>query len=114
MTRGFTAKCLRVSIFALVLLCSVAALRATAADNWLIGTWATAAGLTYTFTADDVTLTGPSGKIGPLKVTSYDIADKTITVTADGLPGKAIATMVDATHASLDPGDGTAVSLTKQ
>ena len=113
MTGTFTAKCLRVSIFALVLLGSIAALRATAAGNWLIGTWATSAGLTYTFTADDVTLTGPSGKIGPFKVTSYDINDKTITVTADGLPGRAIVTMVDATHATLDPGDAT-VPLTKQ
>jgi hypothetical protein len=100
---------LRVSVLAFAF-----AVQAIAGDNWLIGTWSSAAGLTYAFTADDITMTGPNGKLGPFKVTSYDVVGDTVTVTAEGLPGKAIAKKTDDTHATLDTGDGAPVALTKQ
>ena len=89
------------------------ALRGTASDNWLIGTWTSATGLTYTFTTDSLTITGPEGKIGPLKVTSYAVDGNTITVTAEGLPAKAIAKKTDEAHAVFDNGVDPPIAVTK-
>ncbi len=106
-------KVLRIALVAIVLF-SALAIRAVADDNWLLGTWATAAGTTYTFTESDVTLKGPNGAMGPFKNVNYGVDGETITVTADGLPGKAVVKKSDDTHASLDSGDGNPVALTKQ
>ena len=107
-------KTFRVSMLALALFAAFA-LRAIAGDNWLIGTWSTAAGLTYAFTASDVTLTGPNGKIGPFGNAKYDVSGDTIVVSADGLPGKATVKKTDDTHATIDVGDGTdPVAIVKQ
>lgn len=89
------------------------ALQAIASDNWLIGTWSSATGLTYTFTAELLTIAGPEGKVGPLKVTSYAVDGNTITVTADGLPGKAVAKKTDDTHAVFDNGVDPPIAVTK-
>jgi hypothetical protein len=105
-------KILRVSVLALVLFAAFA-MRAIAADNWLIGSWTTAAGLTYTFTPEDVLIQGPAGNGGPYAVTHYAIDGDTIKVTADGLPGTATAKRIDDTHATLDVGDG-AKPVTRQ
>jgi hypothetical protein len=102
---------LRVSILLLVLFAAFA-VRAMAEDNWLIGTWSTSTGLSYVFTAADVTLSGPGGKSGPYKA-SYDIAGDTITVVAEGI-GQAILKKTDATHATLNAEGGPPAELTKQ
>ena len=106
-------KTLRLTILALALFAAFA-VRAVADDNWLLGSWVSSAGMTYAFTETDVTLTGPSGKLGPFGNAKYQVDGDTITVSADGLPGKAVVKKTDDTHATLDAGDGSPVALTKQ
>ena len=79
----------------------------------MIGMWTSATGLTYIFTADSLTITGPEGKVGPLKVTGYAVDGTTITVTADGLPAKAVAKKTDDTHAVFDNGVDPPITVTK-
>jgi hypothetical protein len=98
-------KILRVSILALALLAAFS-LRAAAADNWLLGSWSAASGITYTFTAENVFISAPGGNGGPFPVTRYIVNGDTITVSADGLPGTATAKRIDDTHATLDTGNG--------
>jgi hypothetical protein len=107
-------KTVRVSMLALALFAAFA-VQAMADDNWLIGTWATSAGLAYTFSATDVQIKSPDGKMPPFGNVKYEINGDTIVVSADGLPGKATFKMTDATHATLSMGPGTdPVPLTKQ
>jgi hypothetical protein len=112
-----TMQILRPSVLTIALTFAIVvgfALRATASDNWLIGTWTSATGLTYIFTTDALTIVGPEGKVGPLKVTSYTVDGNTITVTADGLPAKAIAKKTDDTHAVFDNGVDPPIAVTKK
>jgi hypothetical protein len=85
-----------------------------AGDNWLVGSWTVdKQPFTYTFTASDITMKGPTGNIGPMKAT-YDIKGDVIVVTAEGMPTKATATKTDATHAKFDDGSGKPSDIVKQ
>jgi hypothetical protein len=115
LTKRSLVKLIRTTTVALVLAAAVATLaaRAIAGDNWLIGTWSTSTGLSYTFTDADVTLAQGGATLGTYGNAKYDVEGDTIVVSADGLPGKATFKKADGTHATVDTGSGDPVAITK-